>query len=118
MLTTGVIGKAAGLTDTAVRSQLVISLVFAHLALAYVARGQRRAFEPGWSRNRFLLAATGGSIILQVLAGTTPIGRHLLDLDALPVWSWVLAPAAALIVVGALDAVSAATRRWATRTRS
>jgi hypothetical protein len=68
-------------------------------------RADRLTFGAGWRRSRTLLAATAGSVLLQVLMATVPWLRPVLHLSPLPPQSWVLATVDALIPVAIFDAV-------------
>jgi len=97
------IGRRWGWDDEQVRTQLLLSLLAAHLLLAYTVRAQRWTFESGWWRNRILLAAVGGSLALQALAFGTAAGRAALALGALPPAGWVLAASAAVAAICVLS---------------
>jgi Ca2+-transporting ATPase len=86
-----------------VRTQLLLSLLACPLVLAYATRARRRTFERGWWRNRLLLAAIGGSVLVQVPAFATSAGREALSLAALPASAWLLAAGAALATTVAVD---------------
>lgn len=117
VLTTGLIGLAWGWSHEAVRTQLLLSLLCAHLVLAYVSRADRLTFEPGWWRNRALLGAVGGSLALQGGAFGTRAGRSLLGLAALPISGWLLALAAVVVSVAVID-TSRLVKSWATARRA
>lgn len=93
------------------RSSLLLTLIACHLLLAYVARARHFAFEPAWWRAKPMLASIVGSILLQVVAYTTPTGRELLGLSAVPPVAWLIAGGAAISMVGVLDVRSALRRR-------
>jgi hypothetical protein len=95
VLGTGVTATMTGWSDAQVRSQLLLSLVMAHVALAFPSRAARHSFERGWARNRVLLAAVAASLGMQVLVFLTSIGRDVFDIAALPPVAWVLGPLAA-----------------------
>ncbi|HWL35577.1 MAG TPA: cation-transporting P-type ATPase [Frankiaceae bacterium] len=103
-----VLGAAAlarrwGWTPDAVRTVIVATLVPSHLVLAYVSRGSRRAFEPGWARNRLLLAAVAGSVVLQgVLLAVAPL-RSAFGLAVLPPVGWLLAAGVPAVLVAVTD---------------
>ena len=100
-----------GWTPSVVRSSLLLTLIACHLLLAYVARARHFAFEPAWWRAKPMLASIVGSILLQVVAYTTPTGRELLGLSAVPPVAWLIAGGAAISMVGVLDVRSAVLRR-------
>jgi len=104
VIASALIGRRWGWDDEQVRTQLLLSLLAAHLLLAYTARAQRWTFEPGWWRNKILLAAVGGSLTLQALAFGTAAGRAALALGALPPAGWVLAASAAVAAICVIDA--------------
>ena len=94
----------AGATETDdVRVRLVAALPIVHLALAYVARGDRRTFGPGWWRSRPLLVAVALSVVVHVAAFTFEPVRDVLGLGPLPLSGWLLAAAAALLTVVVID---------------
>ncbi len=103
VLATGVAVRSWGWADSAVQTQLLLSLLCAHLLLAYAARAERFTFEAGWWRNRLLLAAVAGSLALQVVVFCTELGRSALGLSSLPPVSWLLAGAASGLALAAID---------------
>ena len=103
VLATGLVARHWGWSAEVVRTQLVLALLGAHLCLAYTVRADRWTFEAGWWRNRFLLAAVGGSLALQVLAFGTAMGRELLGLGVLPAAGWVLAAMSAAGTLALMD---------------
>ena len=113
VLATGVIALAWGWPHEAVRTQLLLSLLGAHLVLAYVSRSDSHSFGAGWWRNSALLAAVGGSVALQGVAFGTAAGRAVLGLSALPVSGWAMAVLATLATVLIIDAG----RSWRHRAR-
>ncbi len=112
-----VLGSAAG--DGSMRhqrqSQIVASLVCCHLALAYVVRSRRFAVEPGWSKNRVLLAVIGGSVLSQVAIFTIAPLRRAVALVDIGVVGWVRAAGAVVAVcflcAGIDSVISQVTRR-------
>lgn len=107
----GLVARRWGWSDAAVRTQLLLTLLVAHLLLAYTVRATRWTFERGCWRNRVLLAAVGGSVLLQLLAFGTGLGRSLLGLAPVPPAGWVLASIGAATALAAIDL----TRRWVRR---
>lgn len=105
VLVTGYVASERGWTDDEIRTQLVLSVLVTHLLLAYVVRARLFTFEPGWWRNRVLLAAVGGSLALQTVALLTPAGRSALGFEALPGEAWLLAAAAGVAVLVVNDIV-------------
>jgi Ca2+-transporting ATPase len=103
VLATGVVADAWNWDERAVRSQLLLSLLGAHLLLAYTARARRFTFESGWWRDRIVLGAVAGSLALQVVVFSTSAGRAALGLAALPPRGWLLAAAASAIALTAID---------------
>ena len=110
----GAAGLAAGWSDEEVRSLLLVALLLAHLALAYVVRATRWAFEAGWSRNRSLLLAIGGSLLLQVPVFATSTGRDVMQLVAMPPSGWLLALGAGATGIALLELLRAGERRFGT----
>jgi Ca2+-transporting ATPase len=103
----GRIATAWGWTPEQVRTELLLTLLIAHLGLAYVVRASRWTFERGWSRNRLLLLTVIGSLGLQAVAVGTPVGRALLGLTTLPPSGWLLATGCGLGSLVALEALRA-----------
>lgn len=104
VLTAGLMAQRQGWNDDVVRAQLVLTLIVAHLLIAYVSRSRKLAFEAGWWRSPSLLGAVTGSLALQIpVFGTAP-GRELLALAPLPTSGWLLAIGAGIAVVIILDA--------------
>lgn len=102
----------AGATETHdVRVRLVAALPVVHLALAYVARGDRRTFGRGWWRSPPLLVAVTLSLVLHVAAFTFVPLRDVLGLGPLPPSGWVLSAAAALLTVVVIDVARTMSRR-------
>jgi len=110
VLASGLVAQAAGWSPEGVRTQLLLSLLVCHLALAYVARARRWTFEAGWWRNRTVFAAIGGSLALQLLVFGTAPGRAALAITALPPLGWGMAVLSAIAMVAALDLERAARR--------
>ena len=105
VLTAGLVATRWGWADRAVRSELLLTLLGAHLLLPYAARAQRHSFEPGWWHNRVLGAAVLGSLLLQVAVFCIPQGRDALGLTALPPSGWALATGASLAAILVIDVV-------------
>jgi Ca2+-transporting ATPase len=103
--------RQRGWSDEVIRTQLLLALLGAHLLLAYVVRSDRHSFEAGWSHNRVLLAAIGGSLLLQLPMFTTPVGRDLLGLAPLPAIGWAAAAVGAVTVIAVIDVARAVARR-------
>ncbi|MDZ4826484.1 MAG: cation-transporting P-type ATPase [Actinomycetota bacterium] len=97
------------------RTQLLLALVLAHLALAYVARAQRFTLERGALRNRALLVAVGGSIVVQLALMFFTSSRSWLELTPLPAAGWIAALAAVTCSVIVLDTARALERRFRRR---
>jgi Ca2+-transporting ATPase len=108
VLTTAVAARSAGWTDEQVRTQLLLSLLLAHIVSAYGARASTHAFERGWWRNPYLAGAIGATLVLQVLAFCTAWGRQLLSLAPVPPVAWLAAVAAAAVTLAGY----AATNPW------
>jgi Ca2+-transporting ATPase len=100
---TGVLGAHWGWTDQAIRTQMLLTLLAAHVLLAFPSRAARHSFERGWWRNLSLTAAVGMSLGLQLVAFGTPFGREVLDLSTLPASSWALSTGACLTAIGLID---------------
>ncbi|MET1001539.1 MAG: HAD-IC family P-type ATPase, partial [Acidimicrobiia bacterium] len=111
VLVSGVIAHRAGWDSGEVRTQLLLSLLCAHLLLAYASRARRWTFERGWWRNAGLLAAVAGSLLLQVPAFATSVGRSVLGLAPLPPGGWALAAVSALVAVFTIDLARMLARR-------
>lgn len=105
VITTVEVGRALGWDTGQIRTQLVLSLVFAHLMLAYVARASRHTFEAGWWRSRVLRTAVGASLALQAVVTAVPAAGGALSFVPLPPLGWVLAAAAALLTPVLCDLV-------------
>jgi Ca2+-transporting ATPase len=105
VLATGYAAKALGWSAEAIRTELLLTLLAAHLVLAYMTRATTWTFESGWAANRSLLLAVGGSISIQLIAFSTPVGRSLLGLEPLPPAGWAMTATAVLFVVAVGDAV-------------
>jgi calcium-translocating P-type ATPase len=103
VLATGVVARAWGWQQEAIRTQLLLTLLAVHLVLVYVSRSETISFGRGWWRNRLLLVAVGGSLALQVPAFATEAGRRVLGLSSLPPQGWVLAAIAVVVVVLVID---------------
>ena len=103
VLAAGGIAHSRGWAPEVVRAQLLATLVPCHLMLAYVARGRARVFEPGWSRNRLLLAAVVASAGLHAGLMLVPAARGAFGLAALPPSGWLLAAAASIGIVLVTD---------------
>ncbi|MFI7644407.1 cation-translocating P-type ATPase, partial [Nonomuraea sp. NPDC049400] len=89
--------RRLGWDDDQVRTQAVLTLVFARLTLAYVARARRWTFEHGWWRGRAVMVAVVGTAALQVLVTlAAPLGE-LLALTTIPPLGWAMALAAAAL---------------------
>lgn len=94
--------RMQGAAPDVVRTQLFIGLILAHLALAYVVRADRFTFERGWYRNRFLLAAIGVSVSLQVVLVYVSPFASAFGVVPLPWQNWGIAlGGAAFMVLGA-----------------
>lgn len=89
------------------RTQLLLTLLGAHLMLAYAARARRFTFEGGWWRNRVLAAAVGGSLLVQVVAFCVEPGRTALGLSSLPPAGWLLAATATAVALAGIDVTRA-----------
>ncbi|HET7488403.1 MAG TPA: cation-transporting P-type ATPase [Acidimicrobiales bacterium] len=111
VLATGLLARSWGWSDEAVRTQLLLSLLFAHLMLAYVSRADTVTFGSGWWHNHVLLTAVAGSLALQLPAFATGPGRALLGLAAVPAAGWLLAAGAAAVTVLVVDASRLLARR-------
>ena len=105
VLATGCAAKALGWSAEAIRTELLLTLLAAHLVLAYMTRATTWTFESGWAANRSLLLAVGGSISIQLIAFSTPVGRSLLGLEPLPAAGWAMTAMAVLFVVAVGDAI-------------
>ena len=117
VVATGLVALGQGWPHDRVRTQLLLSLLAAHLVLAYVSRSDRMTFSSGWWRNRALLGAVAGSLALQGLAFGSSTGRALLGLSALPPSGWALALGAVVASVAAIDASRRVNVWWSGRTQ-
>ncbi|MBB6349083.1 cation-translocating P-type ATPase [Nonomuraea muscovyensis] len=102
------VARRLGWSDEQVRTQAVLTLVFARLTLAYVARARRWTFEAGWLRGRAVLAAVLGTAALQAMVTLVPPLGLLLALAPLPPVGWAMAFGAALLTPFLCDLA-----RWA-----
>ncbi|GAA2212114.1 cation-transporting P-type ATPase [Nonomuraea monospora] len=107
------VARRLGWDDTMVRTQAVLTLVFARLTLAYVARAGRWTFERGWWRGRAVLVAVAGTAALQALVTLVPALGALLALAPLPPVGWAMAVGAAVLTPPLCDLV----RRWGRTSR-
>ncbi|TYB60283.1 cation-transporting P-type ATPase [Nonomuraea sp. PA05] len=107
------VARRLGWNDTMVRTQAVLTLVFARLTLAYVARAGRWTFERGWWRGRAVLVAVAGTAALQALVTLVPALGALLALAPLPPVGWAMAVGAAVLTPPLCDLV----RRWGRTSR-
>ncbi|SEH02674.1 Ca2+-transporting ATPase [Nonomuraea solani] len=105
--------RRLGWDDTMVRTQAVLTLVFARLTLAYVARARRWTFEHGWWHGRAVLLAVAGTAALQALVTLVPPLGALLALAPLPPLGWAMAVGAAVLTPPLCDLV----RRWSRTSR-
>ncbi|GAA3561089.1 cation-transporting P-type ATPase [Nonomuraea rosea] len=108
------VARRLGWDDTQVRTQAVLTLVFARLTLAYVARARRWTFERGWWRGRAVLIAVAGTAALQALVTLVPPLGALLALAPIPPLGWAMALAAAVLTPPLCDL--ARSGRWSRRT--
>jgi calcium-translocating P-type ATPase len=81
LLTVLILLSTVGVSSAGIQSQLVASLACLHLLLPYVVRAKRFAFEPGWSRNRLLLATIAISLAAQTLVFQLAPARRALGLS-------------------------------------
>lgn len=107
VLAAGLVAEHWGWEERAVRTQLLLTLLGAHLMLAYAARARRFTFEAGWWRNRVLAAAVGGSLLVQVVAFCVEPGRTALGLSSLPPAGWLLAATATAVALAGIDVTRA-----------
>jgi Ca2+-transporting ATPase len=84
VIATAQVARGLGWNTDQVRTQVVLSLVFAHLMLAYVARARRTTFESGWWRDTVLRRAVAASLALQALVVLVPALGAPLSLTTLP----------------------------------
>jgi len=92
-----------GWTAEQVRTVAVLTLVFARLTLAYVARAARHTFEPGWWHGRAVLAAVLATAALQALVTLVPVLGAPLALVPVPPLGWAMALGAALLTPPVCD---------------
>ncbi|WP_240197283.1 cation transporting ATPase C-terminal domain-containing protein [Nonomuraea lactucae] len=105
------VARRLGWDETQVRTQAVLSLVFARLTLAYVARARRWTFERGWWRGRAVMVAVAGTAALQALVTLVPPLGLLLSMAPIPPVGWAMALGAVLLTPFLCDLAS-----WAART--
>jgi len=91
------VARRLGWSDEQVRTQAVLSLVYARLTLAYVTRARRWTFEHGWWHGRAVLIAVLGTAALQALMTLVPQLGVLLALEPIPPIGWAMAFGAALL---------------------
>ncbi|GIH95773.1 cation-translocating P-type ATPase [Planobispora siamensis] len=91
------IARRLGWSDEQVRTQAVLTLVFARLTLAYVARARRWTLERGWWHGRAVLVAVLATAALQTLVTLVPALGSLLALVPLPPQGWAMALGAAVL---------------------
>jgi hypothetical protein len=84
---------------------MLLSLLGAHLMLAYTVRSERWTFEHGWSANRLLLCTIAGTLLVQIPVFVTGAGRAAFRLTPLPPAGRALAALTAACTTLALDAV-------------
>ena len=111
VLASGWFASSRGWSDPVIRSQLLLSLLYAHLLLAFVSRSDGPALGSGWWRNGYLDAAVGGSAALQVLVFTSASARRVLHIIALPGGGWLIALVAAAAAFAVIESARAI-RRW------
>jgi Ca2+-transporting ATPase len=92
-----------GWSPEAVRTQVLLSLIGAHMMLAYTVRGERWTFERGWSANRLLLSTVLGMLLVQIPVFTAEAGRVAFRLTPLPPAGWVVAALTAACTTLVLD---------------
>jgi Ca2+-transporting ATPase len=110
VLGSGLIARQQGWSEEQIRGQLLMSVVAAHLVLAYIVRSAALTFERGWLNNRTLLAAVGGSLALQIVVLNIPWTRDALGVPEMPAASWLLAAGVALAIILVADTLRIAAR--------
>ncbi|WP_084965474.1 cation-translocating P-type ATPase [Thermoactinospora rubra] len=95
-------------SEEQVRTQAVLTLVFARLTLAYVARARRWTFEHGWWHGRAVMIAVLATAALQAVMTLVPPLGVLLALAPLPPLGWAMAGAAVLVTPPLCDVLG----RW------
>lgn len=103
VLLTGWWAHEQGASAAGIQSQLFASLIVVHLLMAYVSRATPTAFGAGWWRNTTLLLAIAGSLALQALAFGIPVVRRALGLEVLSATAWLVAAAAAVACILAIE---------------
>lgn len=111
------VARASGWDAEQVRTQVVLTLVLAHLMLAYVARARRWTFEAGWWRAAPLRRAVGVSLALQTLVVAVPVLGVPLALVPLPALGWAMAVGAGVATPFLCDLGRMARRAWRARRR-
>lgn len=99
------VARRLGWDDTMVRTQAVLTLVFARLTLAYVARARRWTFERGWWHGKAVLLAVIGTAALQTLVTLVPPLGAMLALTGIPPLGWAMAAGAAVLTPPLCDLV-------------
>ncbi|MGI5271504.1 cation-translocating P-type ATPase [Nonomuraea sp. CA-218870] len=99
------VARSLGWSEEQVRTQAVLTLVFARLTLAYVVRARRWTFESGWWRGRAIMIAVLGTLALQCVVTLVPPLGALLALAPVPPIGWAMAVAAALLTPFLIDLV-------------
>ncbi|MGW3349744.1 cation-translocating P-type ATPase [Nonomuraea rubra] len=99
------VARRLGWDDTMVRTQAVLTLVFARLTLAYVARARRWTFERGWWHGRAVLLAVAGTAALQAVVTLVPPLGALLAMTPIPPLGWAMAAGAAVLTPPLCDLV-------------
>jgi Ca2+-transporting ATPase len=105
VIATAQVARGLGWNTDQVRTQVVLSLVFAHLMLAYVARARRTTFESGWWRGTVLRRAVAASLALQALVVLVPALGAPLSLTTLPPVGWAMATAVGILTPVLCDAI-------------
>ncbi len=93
------VARRLGWDQDQVRTQAVLSLVFARLVLAYVSRATSWAFESGWWRGRAVLLAVTATATLQALVTLVPILGEPLAIVPLPATGWAMAAGVSVLTV-------------------
>jgi Ca2+-transporting ATPase len=103
VVATGLWARSQGWDARVVQTQMFVTLILVHLLMAYVSRTTAHAFSKGWWRNRTLLAAIAGSILLQAIVFAIAPLRDALNLATLPFEGWLMAVLAAGCAVAVIE---------------
>ncbi|MEK6976500.1 MAG: cation-transporting P-type ATPase [Candidatus Thermoplasmatota archaeon] len=107
VLATGLWAKSQDGSEGLVQTQMFVTLILVHLLMAYTSRSTPHAFSRGWWRNRPLLGAVAGSMVLQALVFAVPPLRSALGIVPLSSLDWLVAVGAAAVTVAVIELLRA-----------